>query len=103
MTMQQQVLPGRNYLKPVDTLWLQVMARLRPGGTAGMTRPPRPHCGVSSPQTMNQSLRASDIPTRQSPAGVYQQGIGSPPNFGPGQRDVGPCHEVLVIRAGGHR
>ena len=34
ITMQQQVLPGRDYLKPVDTLWLQVMARLRPGMTA---------------------------------------------------------------------
>jgi predicted permease len=34
ITMQQQALPGRNYLKPVDTLWLQVMGRLRPGMTA---------------------------------------------------------------------
>jgi predicted permease len=33
ITMQAQVLPGRNYLRPVDTLWLQVMARLRPGMT----------------------------------------------------------------------
>jgi predicted permease len=31
ITMQQQVLSGRNYLKPVDTLWLQVMGRLAPG------------------------------------------------------------------------
>jgi predicted permease len=31
ITMQQQVLTGRNYLKPVDTLWLQVMGRLAPG------------------------------------------------------------------------
>jgi predicted permease len=31
ITMQQQVLPGRNYLEPRDTLWLQVMARLAPG------------------------------------------------------------------------
>jgi predicted permease len=31
ITMQEQVLRGRNYLKPVDTLWLQVMARLAPG------------------------------------------------------------------------
>jgi predicted permease len=29
--MQQQVLPGRNYLLPRDTLWLQVMGRLAPG------------------------------------------------------------------------
>jgi predicted permease len=31
ITMQQQVLPGRDYLKPVDTLWLQVMGRLAHG------------------------------------------------------------------------
>jgi predicted permease len=31
ITMQQQVLPGRNYLEPIDTLWLQVMGRLAPG------------------------------------------------------------------------
>jgi predicted permease len=31
ITMQEQVLPGRNYLKPRDTLWLQVMGRLKPG------------------------------------------------------------------------
>ena len=31
ITMQQQVLPGRDYLKPRDTLWLQVMGRLKPG------------------------------------------------------------------------
>ena len=31
ISMQEQVLPGRDYLKPRDTLWLQVMARLAPG------------------------------------------------------------------------
>ena len=31
ITMQEQVLPGRSYLKPRDTLWLQVMGRLAPG------------------------------------------------------------------------
>jgi len=31
MTMQQQVMPGRDYLTPHDTLWLQVMGRLAPG------------------------------------------------------------------------
>src|SRR5215469_16611744 len=31
LTMQQQVLAGRNYLTPRDTLWLQVMGRLAPG------------------------------------------------------------------------
>ena len=31
ITMQQQVLPGWDYLTPRDTLWLQVMGRLAPG------------------------------------------------------------------------
>jgi len=31
ITTQPQVLPGRDYLKPADTLWLQVMGRLSPG------------------------------------------------------------------------
>ncbi|HEY3938652.1 MAG TPA: ABC transporter permease, partial [Bryobacteraceae bacterium] len=31
MTMQRQVLPGRDDLTPKDTLWLQVMGRLAPG------------------------------------------------------------------------
>ena len=31
ISMQEQVLPGRDYLKPRDTLWLQVMARVAPG------------------------------------------------------------------------
>ena len=31
ITMQAQALPGLDYLKPRDTLWLQVMGRLAPG------------------------------------------------------------------------
>ena len=31
ITMQRQLLPGRDYLTPRDTLWLQVMGRLAPG------------------------------------------------------------------------
>ena len=31
ITMQAQALPGRDYLRPRDVLWLQVMARLAPG------------------------------------------------------------------------
>jgi predicted permease len=31
ISMQAQALPGRDYLKPRDTLWLQVMGRLLPG------------------------------------------------------------------------
>ncbi|HEY3741296.1 MAG TPA: ABC transporter permease [Bryobacteraceae bacterium] len=33
MMMQGQLLPGRDYLKPRDTLWLQIMGRLVPGIT----------------------------------------------------------------------
>src|SRR5438128_3816623 len=31
MAMQERILPGRSYLNASDTLWLQVMARLRNG------------------------------------------------------------------------
>jgi predicted permease len=31
ITMQAEALPGRDYLRPRDVLWLQVMARLAPG------------------------------------------------------------------------
>src|SRR5215469_2601681 len=31
ITMQAQALPGRDYLTPRDTIWLQVMGRLAPG------------------------------------------------------------------------
>jgi len=31
LSMQAQALPGHDYLTPRDTLWLQVMARLKPG------------------------------------------------------------------------
>lgn len=31
ITMQREVLPGRDYLRPIDTLWLPVMGRLAPG------------------------------------------------------------------------
>jgi predicted permease len=35
IAMQQQALPGRDYLTPRDTLWLQVMGRLQPGISRG--------------------------------------------------------------------
>jgi predicted permease len=35
ITMQEQVLPGRNYLKPRDTLWVHILARLSPATTIG--------------------------------------------------------------------
>jgi len=31
LTIQPQALPGHDYLTPLDTLWLQMMARLKPG------------------------------------------------------------------------
>lgn len=33
ITMQGQLLPGRDYLTPRDTLWLQILGRLQPGIT----------------------------------------------------------------------
>jgi predicted permease len=33
IAMQGQVLPGRDYLKPRDTLWIHILARLKPGTT----------------------------------------------------------------------
>ena len=58
ITMQEQVLRGRNYLKPVDTLWLQVMARLKPG-----LSPKTAEAGINV--AFQQILRgwAADLPT----------------------------------------
>jgi macrolide transport system ATP-binding/permease protein len=36
--MQPQVLPGRDFLTPRDTLWLQVMGRLKPGISRAMAQ-----------------------------------------------------------------
>ena len=57
ITMQQQVLPGRNYLEPIDTLWLQVMGRLAPGMSLK-----RAEAGINV--TFQQVLRvwAADLP-----------------------------------------
>ncbi len=58
ITMQQQVLPGRDYLKPRDTLWLQVMGRLAPGISLK-----KAEAGINT--TFQQSLRswAAALPT----------------------------------------
>lgn len=60
ITMQAQVLPGRNYLKPRDTLWLQVMGRLAPG----MSRKAA-EAGINT--IFHQSLRnlAGALPTQR--------------------------------------
>ncbi len=58
ISMQEQVLPGRDYLKPRDTLWLQVMARLAPG-----IPPQTAEAGINT--TFQQTLRdwAPSLPT----------------------------------------
>jgi hypothetical protein len=60
LTMQAQVLPGRDYLKPRDTLWLQVMARLASGISRKTAEP-----AINT--TFQQSLRAcaGTLPTQQ--------------------------------------
>jgi predicted permease len=60
LTMQPQVLPGRNYLEPRDTLWLQVMGRLAPGMTLK-----RADAGINV--TFQQALRAwsAALPTQK--------------------------------------
>ncbi len=58
ITMQGQVLPGRNYLTPRDTLWLQVMGRLSPAVSRKAAE-----AGINT--TFQQILRswAADLPT----------------------------------------
>ncbi len=60
ISMQEQVLPGRDYLKPRDTLWLQVMGRLTPGISLK-----RAEAGINT--TFQQTLRgwAADLPTER--------------------------------------
>ncbi len=60
LTMQAQVLPGRDYLRPRDTLWLQVMARLGPGIS-------RKTAEAAINTTFQQSLRewAGTLPSQQ--------------------------------------
>jgi len=60
ITMQAQILRGRDYLKPVDTLWLQVMGRLRPGMSAKTAE-----AGINV--AFQQVLRnwAADLPTEK--------------------------------------
>ena len=58
--MQEQVLPGRDFLKPRDTLWLQVMGRLAPGVSRQ-----RAEAGIN--MTFQQTLRdwAAALPTER--------------------------------------
>ncbi len=70
ITMQQQVLTGRNYLKPVDTLWLQAMGRLAPG----MSRKTA-EAGINV--AFQQILKgwASDLPSEQERRKTLDQKI----------------------------
>ncbi len=70
LTMQGQVLPGRDFLKPKDTLWLQVMARLAPG----ISRQ-RAEAGINI--TFQQTLRdwAAALPTERERRGMLNEKI----------------------------
>jgi predicted permease len=70
MTMQQQVLPGQDYLKPKDTLWLQVMGRL----AAGVSRE-RAEAGINV--TFQQILRAwaPALPTERERRNMLEERI----------------------------
>jgi predicted permease len=70
MTMQPQVLPGRNYLEPRDTLWLQVMGRLAPGMTLK-----RAAAGINV--TFQQALRgwSAALPTQKERRQMLEERI----------------------------
>lgn len=70
ISMQEQVLPGRDYLKPRDTLWLQVMARLTPGSSM-----PRAEAAINI--TFQQVLRdwAAALPTEQERRNMLDERI----------------------------
>ena len=70
LTMQQQVLPGRNYLEPIDTLWLQVMGRLAPGMSLK-----RAEAGINV--TFQQALRiwSATLPTERERRLMLQERI----------------------------
>jgi len=70
ITMQEQVLPGRQYLRPRDTLWLQVMARLAPGMTRSQAE-----AGINV--AFQQILQgwAAALPTEKRRRGMLDQQI----------------------------
>ncbi len=79
ITMQQQVLPGRNYLEPIDTLWLQVMGRLGPGMSLK-----RAEAGINV--TFQQALRvwSAALPTERQRRLMREERIQlRPGNHGP--------------------
>jgi predicted permease len=70
ITMQAQALPGRDYLTPRDTLWLQVMGRVAPGIAVD-----RAQAGVNV--EFQQILRewAAEAPTEKARRNVLNQKI----------------------------
>jgi len=70
IAMQAEVLPGRDYLKPRDTLWLQVAGRLAPG-----TSLPQAQAAVNV--TFQQILQgwAAALPTEKERRGILDQKI----------------------------
>jgi predicted permease len=70
ITMQAQALPGRDYLTPRDTLWLQVMGRLRLGIPVEQAQ-----AGVNV--ELQQILRewAADAPTEKQRRDILNQKI----------------------------
>jgi predicted permease len=70
VTMQEQVLPGRYYLKPRDTLWLQVMGRLAPGTSRATAQA---GLNVEFQQILKQW--AASAPTEEERRGMSDQKI----------------------------
>ncbi len=70
ISMQEQVLPGRDYLKPRDTLWLQVMGRLAPGISLKTAE-----AGINT--TFRQTLRgwAAALPTERERTNMVNEKI----------------------------
>jgi predicted permease len=70
MTMQRQVLAGRDYLKPRDTLWLQVMGRIAPGISRNSAQ-------AGTNVTFQQTLRAwaASLPTEKARRNMLDQQI----------------------------
>ncbi|SPE38678.1 Permease [Candidatus Sulfopaludibacter sp. SbA6] len=84
LTMQEQALPGRNYLRPRDVLWLQVMARLAPGIS-------RAKAGAAVNVEFQQILRgwAAALPNEQERRDMLDQKI----ELRPGARGASPLRD----------
>ena len=92
ITMQAQVLPGRDYLTPRDTLWLQVMGRLSPG-----TDLKAAEAGINVAFQSTLQDRASSLPTEKERRQLVEQKL----ELRPGARGAsalrGKFSDPLVI------